>query len=89
MYCYKSRISGLYLLCGDHARHMNHSDAPNCGELHTRFSPESKTVALRDIASGEELTEDYASFEDLDDPDNVLLARSRALQQQFKDPRLK
>lgn len=86
-YAYKSNISGLYLLCCDHARHMNHSESPNCGERYVTGHSESFTVALRDITAGEELTEDYSSFEDLDDPDNLLLIRSRA--QLLKDPRLK
>lgn len=87
IYAYKSNISGLYLLCADHARHMNHSESANCGELYIKGNPESFTVALRDISAGEELTEDYSSFEDLSDPDNILLARSRILL--HKDPRLK
>lgn len=50
----------LYLLCGDDARFVNHnrngniacqSDAIDCDDL-----------ALRDIAAGEEITEDYHNF---------------------------
>ncbi|NBD10704.1 MULTISPECIES: SET domain-containing protein [Corallococcus] len=51
---------GALVLCGDHARFMNHSDAPNCGNDATRTA----TVALRDIAPGEELTDDYGAMED-------------------------
>ncbi|HEX9887561.1 MAG TPA: SET domain-containing protein [Longimicrobiales bacterium] len=55
-WCYENE-RGLFVLCGDNARFMNHSFAPNCddsGEL---------TVAVRDIAPGEELTCDYRSFD--------------------------
>ncbi len=48
-----------YVLCGDHARHMNHADDPNLLEVN------GKNVAARDIEAGEELTCDYTIF-DLD-----------------------
>lgn len=48
---------GHYVLCGDAAKFMNHSDTPNCDE------PEHTTVANRDIAPGEELTCDYRTFD--------------------------
>ena len=41
----------------DHARMMNHSCTPNCGGTARGFE-----LALRDIAKGEELTNDYAEF---------------------------
>ena len=50
--------SGLYVLCGDNAKYMNHDDDPNCddsGEIHT--------VAIRPIRAGEELTCDYRLFD--------------------------
>lgn len=50
--------SGLYVLCGDNAKFMNHSSEPNCDD------PEGElTVADRDIAPGEELTCDYCRFD--------------------------
>lgn len=48
---------GQYVLCGDTAKFMNHSDDPNCDE------PNGYTVANRDIAAGEELTCDYRTFD--------------------------
>lgn len=48
---------GLYVLCGDNARYMNHADVPNCddtGEV---------TVTARAIEAGEELTCDYRTFD--------------------------
>ena len=47
-----------YILCADHARHMNHDKNPNLLE-----TPEGLNVALRDINSGEELTCDYTQFD--------------------------
>lgn len=47
-----------YILCADHARHMNHSEDPNLLE-----TPEGNNVALRDIKRGEELTCDYRQFD--------------------------
>lgn len=50
--------SGFYILCGDNARFMNHSDTPNCDDTGGKH-----TVALRDIDEGEELTCDYRTFD--------------------------
>lgn len=61
-YAYSDR--GTLVLCGDHARFMNHSPTPNCGNDPTR----QFTLALRDIAAGEELTDDYATMEDSWEP---------------------
>jgi len=47
-----------YILCGDHARHINHSDDPN-------LSPNIKEncdYAKRDIFPGEELTANYYEY---------------------------
>lgn len=53
-YTYLSPLfPGGYVLNGDHARFLNHSDTPNTdnsGEI---------TLALRDIAEGEEITCNY------------------------------
>ena len=45
---------GFYVFSWDHARFVNHSCAPNC--LTTCFDVE---IAIRDIAPGEELCDDY------------------------------
>jgi uncharacterized protein len=57
-YAYCDR--GTLVLCGDHARFMNHSPEANCGSDSTR----TLTIALRDIEPGEELTDNYATMED-------------------------
>lgn len=53
--CFMSE--GLVVQPWDHARYMNHACEPNCGGHDQRFR-----VALRDISSGEQLTEDYDGF---------------------------
>lgn len=63
MYCYSEMKSGkkVYVLCGDHARHMNHDKSPNL--LEGKSGSESVNVAGRDIKKGEELTCDYTEFD--------------------------
>lgn len=46
-----------WLVCGDNARHMNHSQTPNIS------SAASVNLALRDIQAGEEITCDYREFD--------------------------
>jgi SET domain-containing protein len=50
--------SGLYVLCGDNAKYMNHSDDPNCDDTGGEF-----TVTRRAVGAGEELTCDYRLFD--------------------------
>jgi SET domain-containing protein len=47
--------SDRHMLDGDHARFMNHSETPNTDSS-------TDTVAIRDIAEGEELLCDYRQF---------------------------
>ena len=55
-YAYPEAVgSDVYVLDGDHARFMNHSDRPNT-------DCEIDTIATRDIAEGEELLCDYRQF---------------------------
>ncbi|HSG08719.1 MAG TPA: SET domain-containing protein [Longimicrobiales bacterium] len=63
---YRSRLrhyvyeedSGTFVLCGDNAKFMNHSDVPNCDD------PEGEhTITNRYVRAGEELTCDYRSFD--------------------------
>jgi len=48
-----------YVLSGDNDRFTNHSDNPNRACITEMGSDEVVEVAARDIARGEELTEDY------------------------------
>jgi len=61
-YGYLDRRVQRIILCFDDARFVNHSDMPNVATdyAHDAYGVD---VALRDIAAGEELTMDYANFE--------------------------
>jgi SET domain-containing protein len=62
-YGYLDRNLQRIILCFDDARFVNHSDAPNVATDYAQ-DPHGLDVALRDIAAGEELTMDYAGFEE-------------------------
>jgi uncharacterized protein len=57
-YVYIDPTRQVRVLCGDDARFFNHADDPNCRD--EPGSDGTVTVAIRDIAAGEELTWDYA-----------------------------
>ena len=52
-YMYRN-CQGQYVLLWDHGKYVNHSFTPNCMP-----TPYGFDIALRDIAQGEELSEDY------------------------------
>ena len=56
-WCYLD-ANGLYVLCGDSGKFMNHSDTPNCDD-----PPDRTTVTNRAIRAGEELTCDYRTLD--------------------------
>lgn len=62
-YGYLDRNVKRIILCFDDARFVNHSDMPNVA---TDYAQDryGLDVALRDIAAGEEITMDYAGFEE-------------------------
>jgi SET domain-containing protein len=62
-YGYVDRNLNRLILCFDDARFVNHSDAPNVGTDYAQ-DPHGLDLALHDIAAGEELTMDYAGFEE-------------------------
>ena len=62
-YGYLYRKLRRFVLCFDDARFVNHSDTPNVATDYAQ-DPYGLDVALRDIAAGEELTMDYAGFEE-------------------------
>ncbi len=66
MYAYLDIRTGLYVLCADDARFMNHSETPNVGGNYEQEPVFGVDVAQRDIAEGEELTCDYRTFDRLD-----------------------
>ena len=51
-----------WVLSGDHACFMNHAPQPNTGAGNFA-GPDVTTVALHDIAAGQELTCDYHAFD--------------------------
>ena len=55
-YCYRNH-RGHYILCWDHTRYVNHSFTPNC-----ITTPYHLELAVRDIAEGEQLTNDYGTL---------------------------
>jgi len=65
-FTYFDRPSNRMILSGDDARFMNHAETPNtgvpCGTPIKSGEPVI-TVALRDIAAGEELTCNYLDFD--------------------------
>lgn len=63
-YTYRN-AEGNHILCWDNARFVNHSSHANC--ITTAYEFE---IAIRDIAAGEELTDDYG-YLNLDEPFEV------------------
>lgn len=56
----------LYVLCGDDARYINHSDNPNTEDIgydEGIVNGEGVTIAARDIQPGEEIFSNYTSFD--------------------------
>ena len=64
-YTYRNS-EGNHILCWDNARFVNHSSNANC--LTTAYEFE---IAIRDIAAGEELTDDYG-YLNLEEPFEVV-----------------
>lgn len=50
--------AGMYVLCGDNAKFMNHSATPNCDDPDGRV-----TITRHPVRAGEELTSDYRRFD--------------------------
>ncbi len=61
-FSYLTHEADEFILSGDHARFMNHADEPNTGAA-SDDGLSVTTVALRDLAAGEELTCDYRKFD--------------------------
>ena len=63
---YLNPRSGLYVVCGDDARYMNHADHPNTEDVgydEGLVNGEGITIAARDIQTGEEIFSDYRAFD--------------------------
>lgn len=63
VYGWKSRISGRWILPMDNNRYVNHADVPNVIDATVLCDAETRSVTARDVKAGEEITNDYASFD--------------------------
>jgi SET domain-containing protein len=61
-FCFVSKSDGHVILSGDHACFINHSTNPNTGAPPSA-TPPVVTVALCDIAPGEEITCNYFDYD--------------------------
>lgn len=62
-YSWKSSLNNHYCFSSDNGKYFNHSDTPNTISEHRDGEPEEVNIALKDIRPGEELTDNYSSFE--------------------------
>jgi len=62
-YAWKSVKSDLYCFSADNGKYFNHSENPNVLSEYRDNEQEVITVAVRDIEVGEELLDNYSSFE--------------------------
>jgi SET domain-containing protein len=62
-YSYYDDDEGKYVLCGDDARHFNHSETPNTGNGCGQNGTGNATIAICDIRAGEEITCNYFDFD--------------------------
>lgn len=89
-YCWKSKKSGLYCFSSDNGKYFNHSDNPNVLSAYNKDDEEVTTTAIKDIKCGDEITDNYSSFESEKDEDNVLEYISKRFNLVDElDPRLK
>ena len=90
VYAYLSKKSGLYVFPVDNGKYFNHSETPNTYSHYHHGEGEVVTRAVTDIWLGDELTDNYSSFEALDDGNNLLEEIiSRYELSDERDPRLK
>ena len=89
-YAWRSQKSKLYILAVDDAKYFNHSEEPNCLSEYRTNEEEVVTVGIRDIQIGEEITDNYSSFADKINGEDVLkyIENKYGLSDEV-DPRLK
>jgi SET domain-containing protein len=71
-YCWKSKKSHLYCFSSDNGKYFNHSKNPNVLSAYVHGEEEVVITAIKDINPGQEITDDYSSFEFETEDDNVL-----------------
>lgn len=62
-YAHLSSVTGKYVYSIDDSRFTNHSIHGNMDDVAFAGEPETRAVANRDIEAGEELLDDYRSFD--------------------------
>lgn len=89
-YCWRSKKSKLYCFSADNGKYFNHSENPNVLSEYRDNEEEVVTVAIKDIDTGEEILDNYNSFEDEESEDDVLeeIAEKFQLKDEL-DPRFK
>ncbi|MDQ5927697.1 MAG: uncharacterized protein QG633_135 [Patescibacteria group bacterium] len=92
-YCWRSKKSKLYCFSADNGKYFNHSLSPNVLSEYRDDEEEVITIAVRDIEKGEEILDNYDSFESLENngaEDDVLneIAEKFQLTDEL-DPRFK
>lgn len=89
-YGWRSKKSKLYIFSVDDGKYFNHSDNPNCLSEYRDNEEEVVTIAIQDIQIGEEILDNYNSFEFENSNDSVLdeIAEKYKLRDEL-DPRLK
>lgn len=89
-YSWRSKKSKLYCFSADDGKYFNHSEAPNVLSEYRDDEEEILVLALRDIEVGEELLDNYNSFEDEYSEGDVLdeIAEKFHLKDEL-DPRFK
>jgi len=63
VYSWFSQKSKKYCFSSDNGRYFNHSSRPNCLSAYVEGEEEVVTRAVRNIKKGEEMTDDYTTFE--------------------------
>lgn len=89
-YSWRSKKSKLYCFSSDDGKFFNHSEKPNVLSEYRDDEEEVITVAIKDIQAGEEILDNYNSFEDEKSDGDVLdeIAEKFNLKDEL-DPRFK
>lgn len=89
-YSWRSKKSKLYCFSSDDGKFFNHSENPNVLSEYQDNEEEVITVAIKDIQAGEEILDNYNSFEDEKSDGDVLdeIAERYKLKDEL-DPRFK
>jgi uncharacterized protein len=63
IYMWLSKKSGKYCFASDNNKYCNHSKNPNTLSAYYNDEEEVVTKAIKDIKKGEEITDDYSTFD--------------------------